>query len=447
MKNLEVLYFALFEEIKNNYQQLIKQYTILYSKTVTFPAPDQNVHRYHPISIAGNQIHYSDPIMLSFPVWQLILKLKSTKKIFNYIIENNLSPFNHFTFEEDIQRQPSITRNLIADFVVKTFEYSGFGSDINIMAFNKAYSELEEFLVADKYNYKLLINLHGPLGDIDTLLLGEAKIRKADYEISKLFCFYYTDSKLIDYVMLENDYYIEIEKEVAKPKIGDAWTDLNKLIDSIFNCLILSCPGNISKGEFLHISNAWPLLKTEKESFHVRVNRYNDKSLFRYEFNNLSKDYIQDNYSKLKYINYEKLDEKIKTSLQRLKNSKASLNIEDKIIELVLSIEYLINTASYEVTLQLTLKMIKLYDESNQDKTIYKSIKDFFSLRADVVHGKKKVEMSTRNVELIQRVESITQKILVKYIILNQDYAFAKINDAVDKSLFLDISIDEILKS
>jgi len=449
MTNMRDLYFALFEEIRIKYQPIIKQYIIFYSKKVTFPAPDQNLHRYHRKSITGNQIHCSDPIMLSYPVWQLIFNLESTKKVFNYIIENNLSPFKHITFEEDIKRIPSITRNLIADFIVKIFEYSGFGSDINIMAFNKVYFELEEFLLADSYKYKLLINLHGPLGDIDTLSIGDAKIEKANYEISKLFCFYYSDSEWVHYVMLENDYFIEFEIEVIKANLSEHRIDEHKLIDSIFNCLILSNPGNIELGEFLHTSNAWPLFKTQKESFNKLVNKYDEKNLFRYEFNLISSKNIQENYSKLKSIDYDKLHGKIKTSLQRLKNSKAAHHIEDKIIELALSIEYLINTALYEVTFQLRLKMIKMYDESNKDETISKSINDFFFLRGHVVHGNKIVEMKKINVDIIQRFESITQKILVKYIILSQvnKHTFDEINKALDKSLYLDMSIEDILKS
>lgn len=448
MNVLKDLYFKLFNEIGDNYEQIIKENKFFFLKKASFPKPDQNLHRYfNHNTINGQIISYINPSHITNSVWPEIIKLKSARNIFNYIVENHLSPFKELIFEDDIKCQPSITRNLIADFFRRMSELSNFSLDFNILVFDQAFLELENFLLSDTFQYKILISLHGPIGMVDNIQLDNATIKKADYDTSKLFCFYYTDSEMMDYEMFENDYYIEIEQEIVKKNWQEIFLKEKDIIKKVFNCLILSIPGNIELGNSLRVSNAWPLIKTEKTKYNSSQNKYDESNLFRYEFNEKSKLILIENSAKLRLVDYELLDDSIKSSLKRLKNSKSTIDIEDKIIELVLSIEYLINTAHYEVTLQLCLKIIKMYNSSNRDETIYPLLKNFFELRGHVFHGNKKVLPNLSNVELIQKVEEITLNISLKYICLSQHYTFKKINDALHKSLHLDESIEDILNN
>lgn len=443
------LYFELFKDIIDNYSKIIKGFNFLHLRKASFPDEGQNLHRYNNYkSRSGKTTAYIDHKLTSHSAWLELKNRVITRKIFDYIVENNLSPFEKTSFEEDICRQPSITRNLIADFVGRLSELSKFGLDFSKNSFDKAYSELEKFLYNDSFEYKVLVNLYGPLGDTDITIDKNTKILRANYEISKLFCFHHSESELMmDYEMVENDYYIEITRHINKSKWREELREEKLYIEKVFNSLLLSNSGNILLGKSLRLSDAWPLLKTERINYNNTKNDFGEKNLFRYEFNTSSNIKITENYFKLDKIDFEKLDGSIKASIKRLKKSKSTMEIEDKIIELVLSIEYLINTAQYEVTLQLCLKMIKMYNDSNQDSSLFKLLKDFFILRGNVVHGNKKVDAIPKNVELIKKVEEMTLDILVKFIILNQDYSLKQINETLDKSLYIDKSVEELLKT
>lgn len=454
-EKLKALYFELVQDIKNNLQEIIRVFNLFSfgCKTASYPSENQNIHyKSHKV------VPYILSDTISHSAWNKLIEFDSTKRIFDFIIENNLispfdkAPLKKIPYEKDILRRPSMTERFIADFIGRMYENSDNSWEFNNQAFNKTYSELEDFLFSDKIEYKILINLYGPIGEIENIKLKNISIKKADYNIAKLFCYHHSESEIerIKHEMQENDYYIEIKREIDKKDWdyrGLTAKDYN-IIDKTFNLLILSVPGNIEIGKILTISdNAWPLIKTKRIVYSFRINNYRENNLFRYEINERTKTTIEKNYAKFKSIDYDKLDNKIKASLKRLKKSKSIIEIEDKIIELVLSIEYLINTATYEVTLQLCLKIIKMYDESNQVQSTYELLKNFFKLRGDVVHGNKKVTATPSNVDIIQKVEEITIKILAKYILLNQNYSHKAINEALHKSLYINKPIDEILKA
>jgi len=245
--------------------------------------------------------------------------------------------------------------------------------------------------------------------------------------------------------MIENDYYIEIEREITKKNWQRQLAEEKSVIEKVFNCLLLSNPGNIELGKSLRMSKAWPLIRTNVMNISKIPNKYSGRNLFRYEFNAQSIKSIQDNYGLLKDVNYTKIDDKIKNSFERLKKAKSTFKIEDKIVELALGIEYLINTKDFEVTLQLRCKIMKILYPSNQDENIFKQLGDFFSLRGDVMHGNKRVKSLSRNISLIQVIEKIILDVLLRYILLNQKYSFEKINVALDKTLYLSKTVEEIL--
>jgi hypothetical protein len=448
MNTLKTLYLELFEEFSKDPRTLIKDYSILLLKATSIPNPNQNLHRYFSYQgIHSQTVSYLDTRLLGDLIRATIKHYKSTRNIFDYFINNDLSPFSKKSFEEDLNTWPSITKNLIADFISRVFELSNSGLDINIAFFDRAFAELEQFLMKDTFSYKILINLHGPLGDINDIPLDRIAIKKASYEISKIFCYYYSDSDWTEFEMLENDYYIEIEREINKMNWFSQLNEENGIIEKIFNCLLFSNAGNIEMGKSLRVSSAWPLIKTEIMNISKIRNKYNERNLFRYEFNELTSINIKKNFALLKTVDYVKIDDKIKASIKRLKKAKSTIEIEDKIIELVLCIEYLVNTSNFEITLQLCLKIIKIYNDSNQDENIYKLLRDFFTLRGDVLHANKKVASSPKNVLIIQDVEKIIINVLLKYIILVQKYSLKDINSALEKSLYLNKPIEEILKN
>src|SRR5690606_10170273 len=134
-------------------------------------------------------------------------------------------------------------------------------------------------------------------------------------------------------------------------------------------------------------------------------------------------DYYLDNnaIAQLKYlvalmesIKIEELNKKIIYSLDRLVKAKKARDINDRVVELSLALEYLTKSKASEIALQLSLKTIKLLFEKNEDPSIYKRIKIFYKLRNTVIHGNGKIDPKEENMELISFAEDIIQKALSK---------------------------------
>ena len=448
MEELRLLYLDFLNEFIEK-RFILKVLNLSSLKQASFPSENQNLDRYTRQSTQDISISFIDPLMISGILRSKIDEFRSSRKIFDYITTNNLSPFKKLTFEEDLRYMPSISRNLIADFISRIIELSILetNSNFNPVLFDKAYSELEEFLLADTFKYKILTSLYGPKGNVDEIILPNAVIKKADYKIAKMFCLHYPHINMMGQEMMENDYYIEIERTIEKIMWREQMRNEPEIIPSIFNQLVLSNFGNIELGKFLYISDAWPIIRTQTMIESFEANRYSKYNKFIYEITEKSKNSIIEKSKKLSGIDFEKLDDSIKASLKRLKKSKSTFDIEDKIIELTLSIEYLINTQNFEVTLQLCLKIIKLYSDSNQDEKLFKALKEFYDLRSNVVHGKKKkIIADEKTINLIHQMEMIVLDILIKFIILNQKYSFDQINIALTKSLHINKSINEILE-
>lgn len=188
------------------------------------------------------------------------------------------------------------------------------------------------------------------------------------------------------------------------------------------------------------------IIKTEQNDYSSRYNQYNENNKFVYKIDNIKNKQFLKFYEELKIIDLENLDEKILKALIRFKKFKSNTNIEDKIIELILSIEYLINTLNHEVNLQIRLKIISFAREIITEKEkLYKNIQKFLTLRADVIHGNKEVKYTEKNIQLIEEIETIQAYTLYKFIILNQKYSFSKINEALSKTLYEFNPIEDIL--
>ncbi|MBN2260729.1 MAG: hypothetical protein JW702_09295 [Clostridiales bacterium] len=376
-----------------------------------------------------------------------IVNLEIVKKIFDRLSKCGVPSFMKSNFEEDKMRFPSITLNLIARFICRLIERSDFTINFNQKVFESTFQELVEFLDRDELSYHLFISLNGPLGNVESLPISDFEIKKADYEITKLFAIYYTDVERPEFELMRSDYYIDLKRKVNKNNWFSMIQEENKIKDTIFKTLIFSNIGNVELGKSLRISNDWPLIKTEKININPIIKKYDHKNSFKYFFDINLVNILSEKYKEIKQINFEALDEKTLTSINRLTNTKSSIDFENRVIELVLSIEYLINTSPYEVTLQLCLKIIKLYntfDKYNEDE-LFKLLKDFFALRGNIVHGNKIVKADEKDIRLVSSVEEIFQVVLLKFVFLNQTYSYKQINAALDKSLYTNKTIEEIL--
>lgn len=441
-KELSVIFNSLCKGV-------IDQIPSNFFKHSSFPEENQNLDRYkNRKSIRSRTLSLINrQFLVSMILWK-IKDIPVVKEIYEILIKEEHIYFKYIDYESDCNSRPSIPFNIIASFLSELIIENESGMYYDQSKFEEIYTVLDEFLSSEEISYTLLVGIYGPYGKVGIEINDNISIKRTSYEVAKLFTIHYPQPMLFDMEMFENDYYIEIKRTTSRTKLNDSNKADIETIETIFNSLILSNPGNIEIGKKIKISKFWMLIKTEQLDYSGRINKYNDNNKFLYDFDTIDIENFQNTYHRLKNVNFESLESKIKKSFIRFKKYKSLTDIEDKIIELILSIEYLINTTNYEVTLQLTLKLISFARESITNKTeTYKEIKKFLALRADVIHGKKDVDYATKNLNLLKNIEVLQSKILLKFIIQSQTYKFDKINDAIEKSLHNYQTVETILKN
>ncbi len=382
-------------------------------------------------------------------------KFTSSKKVFDYVIGRNLWPREVKTYEEDMYRMPSISVNFVAGFLSRNFELNNYELKITTESFETAIKELEVFFNKSVINITTFLSLHGPSGEVEEIVLApDVSIKKADYDLVKLFGLFYStmDSHYVE--MFEGDYVLQINSQVNKKNFMESDNIEKTLRNKWFHVPLLAATGNIEYGKIIRVSNDWPLvtIKAPNSLIH-NTNRYNVSNKSNYAIT-INKVYIFEHIAKvIQNVDLGKLDNQILFSIERLKKSKASENINDRIVELALAFEYLINTTPHEVTLQLCLKAIKLFDENNTDELIYRKLYEFYDLRSKVIHGKSKVEGSLKNKktgitnkELIDYAEIVIQKIILRLIEMNQYYSFNEISSALTKALYIVKPLKDLLE-
>ncbi len=374
--------------------------------------------------------------------------LPSSRKIYNYIYEQNLWPIHKGdTFETDLYAIPSIHANLIAGFLSRNFEINNFQVIITDASFYQAFAELEYFFANDTVEITTFLTLHGVTGESVNLSLDrDVVFRNADHYLVVLFGLFYSTNDILNTELFENDCILAIRYTYRKEEWRSVDQSEKKILEKWFLAVLLTLPGNIEYGKIYRDSIAWPVNTIKAPNSLSNSNPYD--GFLKSDFI-VTKDHTPVFLEVAEVIQQSDLsviDERIKYSIERLKKAKSSRNIDDRIIELALALEFLINTSNNEVILQLCLKTIRLIAENNQDETIFRDLKKFYSLRSKVMHGNDKIPSTDENRDLVYRVEKIIQKMLLRYLELNPTYSFKQINIALERALYISSPLRELLE-
>jgi hypothetical protein len=445
-------------ELFNLYKDFIKEFSINgfknilpYSKRIYYPLPGKENNRYTSPNGPGfrTKTIIEQSLMTGF-LREEIKKFDSTKPLFDFIKENDIYPYNIDSFEKDSGGFPSIIERFISGFITRMYEINNFQFIITEESFNQTFNELIDFINTDVVSIKFLANIIGPIGEVDAIILNDnIRILKGDYNISNLFCTHYASSDFNTFnqvEMFENDYYVEYIHNTKKNEISSV-NAVAKNIDNVFRLFSIVSAGTIEKGKIIRVGNSWPLSGNGPWTVnHPYGHKRYSENKFPYEFNEKNIERLKYLFSAIGLNIFANLESSVEKSFQRLLKSKSTFVIEDKLIDLVLAIEYLINTNHYEVTLQICLKMIKLSADSNIDDEIFGKLKKFFSLRGAVFHGRSEEILNKKNIELITFTENVLLQIMERILIDFKDYTLNQINDATDKSLYMNKKIIEILR-
>lgn len=384
---------------------------------------------------------------LSQRLRQFLHTYETHRELYNQLSLFDFSYFKADTYEQDCLRIPSISNNVIAGFFTRIFEKNNFQFAIDQEAFESSFEELWEFLHKETISITTFVGLHGPEGDLDSIKISEnVCIQRASHEVAKLYGLYYSSPDGYYINTFEGDYLLEINYQIPKKDFLTLDKIEEKLIRKWFIITLFGDIGNIEKGKILRISSDWPLVTIKApHMFYNYLNEYSHSRRSTYKMNTATASRLTAAAEIIIRADIEKLEAKIIYSLDRLKKSKSTTNINDRIVELALAFEYLINTSSEQVTLQLTLKAIKLFNENNVDANIADRIKKFYKLRSTIMHGNDILDNNSKNEEIVDYAESIIMQITLRMISLNQQFTYMEISDALNKSLFINKSLHDLL--
>jgi len=356
-------------------------------------------------------------------------------------MENKLWHFQYNLYQESQTSLPSFTAMGGGGFLSRNFELNADKLAITNESFEQAYLELIDFLGREKVEYDVYIQLVGPVGDIDEVVLNkQVSIVTAGHELARAFSVNFGSVGIFNRIpMFEDDYVLKIHIVADKSCFGmHSNADANKLEKPILekwaDLPILGLAEKMKLGSRMRVSKDWAVVNTwpiggadysyvflpEKEP---ALTITNDKVA-----SILAAADILD-----KSADVKSLDKKVFYAIERLSKSKSAFTLDDRVVELAIALEYLINTSRQDITLQLTVKIINLLYDANEDETIFPMIKQFYALRSKVIHGDDKVGVNPKNLGIVDFTEEIVQKGILRMIELNSKYTKKQIESALDK--------------
>jgi len=378
-------------------------------------------------------------------------RLEAGPKIHEFVVKNKLWHCPDVLVANQIS-SPSLMSGLVAGFICRNFEITGDLFKITQESFDQSFQELLAFFKKSDVTLSHYLNLKGLQGDRDLIVLNDrVSILKADYELAKRFSVYYTaPSHFSDIAMFEGEYVLKIDLTIPKKEYdfrngGKASKIEQKEIAKWRTLPLLGCPGYLKIEKQICQSPDWPIV------FYEEMGPYGNESLYPFNLNNpqFADDdvvFLQKIAGIIIDVDYEKLDKKITYALERLVKAKEAIDLNSRVVELAMALEYLVNTIPGDVSLQLKLKTIKLIYDNNEDESIYKVLTDFYNLRSKIVHGNTKMENIPANKLIMDTAEKIIQQAIVRYIELNKIYPAKKINEALHTALHITKTVEDILR-
>ena len=115
------------------------------------------------------------------------------------------------------------------------------------------------------------------------------------------------------------------------------------------------------------------------------------------------------------------------TSIRRFNTSYNNKHIGDKIADLCISLETLLNDSPGEITLKLSLRVALLLGDTEDNREyLWRFIKKCYNVRSEIVHGKKRGRITVMGNTLTdhqaaQKLENVVRQAITKVVLLQGD--------------------------
>lgn len=155
---------------------------------------------------------------------------------------------------------------------------------------------------------------------------------------------------------------------------------------------------------------------------------------------------LRELWDELHKIDFQKSENKfLLSAIDRFMESYQKDNIEDKILDLMICLESLLQDNPAELRFRLSIRTALLIGEKNEEKNrIYKIVKEGYDVRSDTVHGLNTSIVKIENEEislnsLHEELENIVRRSIRKFITkINNNEKRGTVIQNLDNTLFLD---------
>lgn len=377
---------------------------------------------------------------------------EADKNIYQFIVDNSLWYKTFNSYEENASMSPSISKGISCGFLARIIQLDNSISAFTQKSFDQAFSELYQFLTQDYIEVQTLISFPGIHGEIVSVNLKDnLTLEKVSYELATLFCIHYTDPLSLRFELFEGDYILKFNHRIPKSELqikNIAVLNFGKdLIEKWVAFPFLSLKGPVVQGKRLDISNHWPIfsfstMSTSGVSFFT-IPEPNMQDFLRNE----SLKNILESAKKFDTFDVTRFNINILSAVERLKKSKSAINNVDRVLELGIAYETMINTSSRgEITIQLAIMAIKLItNNNNSNEQIYKDLKKFYGIRSSIVHGNLKLNIDQQKIQSVNTAESVIQESILIFMELIQNFSFEHISQCLEKTMYLSKNFNLIL--
>ena len=433
------------DKLKKLYLQLIQEFTPHTNYIIDYLIQD-SCKWFSDMNIITSKDSFVVEKKINTSYLEHQLKIELSKFENNILIEDILSEIEkntkyNFPCEWFIVSNGTISsnrNNYVIHFIIRNIELNDYKKLYTKESFEQSFMELLGFMTNSELEYEKYYPLHGFIGEVECMDFNGLSIKKATISDCNFFNIYYN----FDYpgTMCETDleigdYFLILKRKCLKRDSMIEYTeDSKEAVARVELLLLLAGNGNIRLGRGINKYLDWTMYATHPTNAKGDPMGFNQNK-FPYCIDESFRKQVEDH----KWILTDelKLCKPLHYALEWLNKSKQETDINNKIVNLSISLEYSIRTSSGSVTRDLKNKseILYSYDGLNNPKKAEKAIKKFYKLRGTIVHGNKDAVLTTNTIYIIDHAETIIRENLMLLCKLNQSHTFNKICDYVDEGL------------
>ena len=336
----------------------------------------------------------------------------------------------------------SVERDFVSEFL-KCYLSESMAFEFDENLFEKIMGNLINFIENESHVAYVFFPLHGLSGDFDNIRFSD------DISISRLNPNQYA---MVTDMDTNHGYVRKPEKRFRKLRYGvfirrtlensnDVSSErMKEEAQSVLDSFRLFKSGLIYTGAMYSYSpDFWP----RKNLFTLRVGVENPPEI-ESEMFVAGAEIDRIKYFFTKFARLEPIAQQhyLITSIRRFNASYNNKHIGDRIADLCISLETLLNDSPGEITLKLSLRVALLLGDTEDNREyLWRFIKKCYNVRSEIVHGKKRKVITVMGNTLTdhqtaQRLENVTRQAITKVVLLQEEISNQKnLLDSLDCSI------------